>query len=184
MTSPVGRIRVDLTIDGSNAKTDLARELTQALAPASAMVHRELNQVQREYDETARDAQKSSTKQTAAAKATSKAVHELGDEHTKTAAKAQASGRASAAAISHVTREIERQTAALQALVAVDAMLKRLPAPVAEAFIQSMVHGRSAKEVAADMGVSDRTVRHYLSRAMLACLRLQSRLGLDNGDPA
>ena len=60
MTSPVGRIRVDLTIDGSNAKTDLARELTQALAPASAMVHRELNQVQREYDETARDAQKSS----------------------------------------------------------------------------------------------------------------------------
>ena len=115
MTSPVGRIRVDLTIDGSNAKTDLARELTQALAPASAMVHRELNQVQREYDETARDAQKSSTKQTAAAKATSKAVHELGDEHTKTAAKAQASGRASAAAISHVTREIERQTAALAA---------------------------------------------------------------------
>lgn len=78
----------------------------------------------------------------------------------------------------------ERQTAALQALVAVDAMLKRLPAPVAEAFIQSMVHGRSAKEVAADMGVSDRTVRNYLSRAMLACLRLQSRLGLDNGDPA
>ena len=78
----------------------------------------------------------------------------------------------------------ERQTAALQALVAVDAMLKRLPAPVAEAFIQSMVHGRSAKEVAADLGVSDRTVRHYLSRAMLACLRLQSRLGLDNGDPA
>ena len=71
----------------------------------------------------------------------------------------------------------ERQTAALQALV-------RLPAPVAEAFIQSMVHGRSAKEVAADMGVSDRTVRNYLSRAMLACLRLQSRLGLDNGDPA
>ena len=76
----------------------------------------------------------------------------------------------------------ERQTAALQALVAVDAMLKRLPAPVAEAFIQSMVHGRTAKEVAADLGVSDRTVRNYLSRAMLACLRLQSRLGLD--DPA
>ena len=46
------------------------------------------------------------------------------------------------------------------------------------------VQSRSAKEVAADLGVSDRTVRHYLSRAMLACLRLQSRLGLDNGDPA
>jgi RNA polymerase sigma-70 factor (ECF subfamily) len=61
-------------------------------------------------------------------------------------------------------------------------MLKRLPAPVAEAFIQSMVHGRTAKEVAADLGVSDRTVRNYLSRAMLACLRLQSRLDLD--DPA
>ena len=45
-----------------------------------------------------------------------------------------------------------------------------------------MVHGRTAKEVAADLGVSDRTVRNYLSRAMLACLRLQSRLGLD--DPA
>ncbi len=70
----------------------------------------------------------------------------------------------------------EQQTAALEALVEVDTMLKRLPAPVARAFIQSMVHGMTGKEIAARLGVSERTVRNYLSRAMLACLRLQARL--------
>ncbi len=70
----------------------------------------------------------------------------------------------------------EQQTAALEALIEVDTMLKRLPSPVAQAFIQSMVHGLSGKQIATQLGVTERTVRNYLSRAMLACLRLQARL--------
>lgn len=78
----------------------------------------------------------------------------------------------------------EQQSAALEALVEVDTMLKRLPPPVAQAFIQSMVHGLTGKEIAMQLGVSDRTVRNYLSRAMLACLRLQARLEVDDaGSP-
>jgi DNA-binding NarL/FixJ family response regulator len=38
------------------------------------------------------------------------------------------------------------------------------------------VHGLTGKEIATQLGVSERTVRNYLSRAMLACLRLQARL--------
>ena len=74
------------------------------------------------------------------------------------------------------TPSAEQQTAAMEALIEVDAMLSRLPGPVSQAFIQSMVHGLTGKEIATQLGVSERTVRNYLSRAMLACLRLQARL--------
>ena len=70
----------------------------------------------------------------------------------------------------------EQQTAALEALVEIDTMLRRLPDAVAHAFIQSMVHGLTGKEIATQLGVSERTVRNHLSKAMLACLRLQARL--------
>ncbi|MEQ3722634.1 sigma-70 family RNA polymerase sigma factor [Alcanivorax sp.] len=70
----------------------------------------------------------------------------------------------------------EQQTAAMEALVEVDTMLRRLPDAVAHAFIQSMVHGLSGKEIATQLGVSERTVRNYLAKGMLACLRLQARL--------
>ena len=70
----------------------------------------------------------------------------------------------------------EQQTAAIEALIEVDAMLRRLPEPVADAFLQSMVHGLTGREIAQRLNVSERTVRNYLSKAMLACLRLQARL--------
>ena len=70
----------------------------------------------------------------------------------------------------------ERTAEAIQALMEVDAMLKRLPNAVASAFMMSMVHGMTGKQIAEQLGVSDRTVRTYLSRAMLECLRLQVRM--------
>ena len=77
----------------------------------------------------------------------------------------------------------EQRATAVEALMEVDAMLKRLPAPVARAFILSMVHGLDGKTIAARLGVTDRTVRNYLSRAMLACLRLQARLTPEDSAP-
>ncbi len=70
----------------------------------------------------------------------------------------------------------EQSAAALEALVAVDGMLKRLPPMVARTFVLSMVHGLNGKQIAQRLGITDRTVRNHLSRAMLACLRLQARL--------
>ena len=69
----------------------------------------------------------------------------------------------------------EQQTIIIQALTEVDAMLRRLPDKVANAFIQTMVYGKTAKEIAQQLQVSDRTVRSYLSQAMLACISLQAR---------
>lgn len=73
----------------------------------------------------------------------------------------------------------EQQAAAIEALLEVDAMLRRLPPEVATAFIKSMIHGMSGGEIARELGVTERTVRNYLSRAMLECLLLQARM---NGD--
>ncbi|MED5239685.1 MAG: sigma-70 family RNA polymerase sigma factor [Pseudomonadota bacterium] len=80
------------------------------------------------------------------------------------------------------TPSAEQQTAALEALMAVDAMLQRLPEPVADAFLHSMVHGLTGREIAQRLNVTERTVRNYLSKAMLACLRLQARLEGDTPD--
>jgi len=54
--------------------------------------------------------------------------------------------------------------------------LKRLPPMVARTFVLSMVHGLNGKQITQRLGITDRTVRNHLSRAMLACLRLQARL--------
>lgn len=70
----------------------------------------------------------------------------------------------------------QQQVEVIEALTEVDAMLSQLPAAVSQTFVMNMVQGLSGKEIAAELGVTDRTVRNYLSRAMLACLRLQERL--------
>lgn len=69
----------------------------------------------------------------------------------------------------------EQQAIIIEALSEVDAMLRQLPNKVAEAFIQTMVYGKTAKEVAQALGVTDRSIRNYLSQAMLACISLQAR---------
>ena len=69
----------------------------------------------------------------------------------------------------------EQQAIIIEALTEVDTMLRQLPNNVAEAFIQTMVYGKTAKEVALVLGVTDRSIRNYLSQAMLACISLQAR---------
>lgn len=70
----------------------------------------------------------------------------------------------------------EQRASVLQALAAVDAMLRRLPAKVASAFIMGMVLGMTDKEVAAQLAVSDRMVREYMAQAMLHCMQLEMQL--------
>lgn len=70
----------------------------------------------------------------------------------------------------------EQHASVLQALAAVDAMLRRLPAKVASAFILGMVLGMTDREVAAQLDVSDRMVRKYMAQAMLHCMQLEAQL--------
>jgi RNA polymerase sigma factor (sigma-70 family) len=68
----------------------------------------------------------------------------------------------------------EHSAAVLQALQEVGQMLIELPAKVAQAFVLAVVCQMTDREVAAELGVSDRMVRKYVARAMLGCLQLQA----------
>jgi RNA polymerase sigma-70 factor (ECF subfamily) len=73
----------------------------------------------------------------------------------------------------------EHSAMVLQALSAVDAMLRKLPVNVASAFIMGIVLQMTDKEIAAELGVSDRMVRKYMTQAMLQCMQLEARWAAD-----
>ncbi|HVL01322.1 MAG TPA: sigma-70 family RNA polymerase sigma factor [Dongiaceae bacterium] len=56
-----------------------------------------------------------------------------------------------------------------------DDMLRRMPEKVATAFILSQIEGLTYKQIAAQMGVSERTIKNYMATAMLECLLIEAR---------
>lgn len=68
MTS-AGDIKLGVEIDASDLSAQLGEAVRRAIAPALAQVQRELNKVQRAYDETARAGERSSARQVASLKA-------------------------------------------------------------------------------------------------------------------
>lgn len=69
----------------------------------------------------------------------------------------------------------EHQVMVIQALLEIDAMLSQLPDKAASAFVMAMVYGMTDKEVAAELGVSDRMVRKYMTQAMVHCMALEAQ---------
>ncbi|ALM84808.1 sigma-70 family RNA polymerase sigma factor [Bordetella sp. N] len=69
----------------------------------------------------------------------------------------------------------ERQAIVLQALHEVGAMLSALPEKAAQAFVLTVACQMTDLEVAAELRVSDRSVRRYVAQVMLACLKLRAR---------
>ena len=67
----------------------------------------------------------------------------------------------------------EEQQIILDTLLAIDAMLNTLPLKVRRAFLLSRLDGLSYREIAAELGVSERMVKKYMARAMLHCLLLK-----------
>ncbi|GAA5236608.1 sigma-70 family RNA polymerase sigma factor [Verticiella sediminum] len=63
----------------------------------------------------------------------------------------------------------------LETLYQLDALLRRLPHRAADAFLLAMVHELPDREIAARLGVSERTVRNHVARALLACTAWQAR---------
>ncbi|QGH75276.1 tail length tape measure protein [Mycobacterium phage Quesadilla] len=111
----VGKISLGVEIDASDLSAKLGEAVRRAIAPALAEIQRELNAVQREYDQTARAGEKAGTAQAAAAKIASDAVHNIGEETDKVAAKTRAASGVSTRSINAVTRAWEKQTAAIAA---------------------------------------------------------------------
>ncbi len=68
----------------------------------------------------------------------------------------------------------EQQAIVLEALHEIDAMLRGLPARTAHAFVLAVACEMTDKEVAAQLGVSTRTVRNHVALAMLACMQLEA----------
>ena len=58
----------------------------------------------------------------------------------------------------------------IETLIEIDTTLSRLRAPVRNAFLMSRLEGLTHKSIAEKLSVSDRTVKNYVSQAMLRCL--------------
>ncbi|MCW5604049.1 MAG: sigma-70 family RNA polymerase sigma factor [Burkholderiales bacterium] len=68
----------------------------------------------------------------------------------------------------------EERAIILEALFEIDAMLRSLPDKVRNAFIMAQIHGMNYREIAAELGVSDRMVKRYMAQAMLHCVLLDA----------
>ncbi|OQR34620.1 RNA polymerase subunit sigma [Pseudomonas sp. T] len=64
----------------------------------------------------------------------------------------------------------------LETLHQVDAMLLRLPARVRRAFLLAQIDGWPYREIAGELGVSERMVKKYLAQAFLHCAVLEAEL--------
>jgi RNA polymerase sigma-70 factor (ECF subfamily) len=64
----------------------------------------------------------------------------------------------------------EENAIILSTLQEIDTLLDQLPAKVRKAFLLAQLDGLTYIEIGQKMGVSDRMVKKYMSRAMLHCL--------------
>lgn len=71
--------------------------------------------------------------------------------------------------VTHPSPEVQVQ--ALQMLVGIDRKLHRLGERARSAFLMHRIHGMTHQAIAAELGVSERSVRNYIAHAMLCFLR-------------
>lgn len=67
----------------------------------------------------------------------------------------------------------EQHAIIIETFMQIDAMLAKLPANVAKAFSLSQIEGMPYRQIAVELGVSERTVKTYMARAMFACVQLE-----------
>lgn len=70
----------------------------------------------------------------------------------------------------------EQQAILLETLYELDSMLHTLPEKVMRAFLLSQLHGLAYRDIAQQLGVSERMVKYYMAQAMTHCLRIQMEL--------
>lgn len=72
----------------------------------------------------------------------------------------------------NVMPSVEERHLVLEALLQVDQMLNGLPSKVRQAFLLAQLDGLTYRQIAQRLAVSERSVKNYMARAMLACLQL------------
>ena len=68
----------------------------------------------------------------------------------------------------------EHQQIVIETLCEIDRMLARLPEKVASAFLASQLHGKPYRQIAEELGVSERMVKKYMAQAMLQCALIEA----------
>lgn len=71
----------------------------------------------------------------------------------------------------------EHQALVIEALLDISRLLGRLSPKAASAFVMAQVDGMRYRDIAAELGVSERMVKKYIAQAMLQCALLEP--GLD-----
>lgn len=66
----------------------------------------------------------------------------------------------------------EERELIMATLLEIDAMLRRLPSKVRDAFLMAQLDGLTYAAIALKLGVSERMVKKYMAQAMLHCLTL------------
>ncbi|WP_417542838.1 sigma-70 family RNA polymerase sigma factor [Methylophaga thalassica] len=70
----------------------------------------------------------------------------------------------------------EQQAILVETIYELDSMLSRLPEKIMQTFLLSQLHGKTYREISSEMGISERTVKNYMAKAMSLCLRVQLEL--------
>jgi RNA polymerase sigma factor (sigma-70 family) len=70
----------------------------------------------------------------------------------------------------------EHRAIIIETLMEIGAALSQLSDKVRSAFVQAQIHGRSTREIALELGVSDRMVQKYLAQAMLHLALIEAGL--------
>lgn len=73
----------------------------------------------------------------------------------------------------HYAPSPEERELIMETLLAIDAMLLRLPGKVRQAFLWSQLDGLTYAVIATRLQVSERMVKKYMAQAMLHCLLLE-----------
>lgn len=68
----------------------------------------------------------------------------------------------------------EHQQIVIETLCEIDRMLERLPEKVATAFLASQLQGKPYRQIAEELGVSERMVKKYMAQAMLQCALIEA----------
>ena len=70
----------------------------------------------------------------------------------------------------------EQRALIVETLLEIGDMLGRLPQKAAAAFVMALVDGLPYREIAAQLGVSERMVKKYMAQAMLQCALIEAGL--------
>lgn len=113
----VGKIKLSVEINADDLSAKLGEAVRKAIAPALAEIQRELNKVQREYDQTAKAAEESNAIQVAGAKEVTAALKGVRTAQLEAAAASKTAQEAESRGANQASRAIRDQADAIDKVI-------------------------------------------------------------------